>query len=209
MTVDLDSAAGRYRLHAMIACADVVIEASRPRALEQLGINATEILTTESPRVWASITGYGRGGEDRNRVAFGDDAAVAGGLVSWTDDMPVFTADAVADPASGVVAAAAILDALSTSQWRLVDNASRIAATGCSTSRWRTSPPTSPDRPCPRRPDRSHHARDARAVGRPASVSTIRVSETDHTANNALLPAGNCAGEDGVRRRVSARDGHR
>jgi hypothetical protein len=121
MTVDLDSAAGRYRLHAMIACADVVIEASRPRALEQLGINATEILTTESPRVWASITGYGRGGEDRNRVAFGDDAAVAGGLVSWTDDMPVFTADAVADPASGVVAAAAILDALSTSRHWLLD----------------------------------------------------------------------------------------
>ena len=39
-------------------------------------------------------------------VGFGDDAAVAGGLVAWDDAGPVFCADAVADPATGLVGAA-------------------------------------------------------------------------------------------------------
>ncbi|MGH9110731.1 MAG: CoA transferase [Acidimicrobiales bacterium] len=85
--------------------ADVVVEASRPRALRQLGIVAEEV----RPRVWLSITGYGRA---TDRVAFGDDAGVAGGLVARDDRGPVFLADAVADPLTGVAAAAAVIDAL-------------------------------------------------------------------------------------------------
>ncbi len=54
-------------------------------------------------------------------MGFGDDAAVAGGLVCWQDDRPVFCADAVADPVSGLVAAAACLDALATGGRWLVD----------------------------------------------------------------------------------------
>jgi hydroxymethylglutaryl-CoA lyase len=42
-----------------------------------------------------------------DRVAFGDDAAVGGGLVVWDADGPCFCADAVADPVAGLVAAAA------------------------------------------------------------------------------------------------------
>ena len=64
------------------------------------------------PQVWVSITGYGRTGEGANRVAFGDDAAAAGGLVVWTDDGPLFCADAVADPLTGLTAASACVDAL-------------------------------------------------------------------------------------------------
>lgn len=56
-----------------------------------------------------SITGYGRSGPAANRVAFGDDAAVAGGLVVWDEHGPCFCADAVADPAAGLAAAAGVL----------------------------------------------------------------------------------------------------
>jgi crotonobetainyl-CoA:carnitine CoA-transferase CaiB-like acyl-CoA transferase len=59
--------------------------------------------------VWVSITGYGRASD---RVAFGDDAAAAGGLVVWHEGAPLFCADAVADPVTGLTAAAACLDAL-------------------------------------------------------------------------------------------------
>ena len=52
-------------------------------------------------------------------MGFGDDAAVAGGLVCWDGGGPVFCADAVADPASGLVAAAAVLDALRWGRWLL------------------------------------------------------------------------------------------
>jgi hypothetical protein len=68
-------------LHALLRSADVVVEASRPRALAQLGIDAHELVAT-GPRVWLSITGYGRADAAAHRVAFGDDAAVAGGLVA-------------------------------------------------------------------------------------------------------------------------------
>ena len=68
-----------------------------------------------------SITGYGRSGEDANRVAFGDDAAAAGGLVTWTDDGPLFCADAVADPLTGLTAAGACVDALLSGGRRLLD----------------------------------------------------------------------------------------
>jgi hypothetical protein len=93
-------------LHELVRRADVVVEASRPRALARHGLVAAEI----RPRVWLSITGYGRAVD---RVAFGDDAAVAGGLVVRNDDGgPLFLADAVADPLTGVASAAAVVAAL-------------------------------------------------------------------------------------------------
>jgi crotonobetainyl-CoA:carnitine CoA-transferase CaiB-like acyl-CoA transferase len=79
--------------------------------------------------VWVSITGHGRTGPARDRVGFGDDAAVAGGLVCRQDGRPVFCADAIADPTSGMVAAAAVLDALATGgRWLLDVAMSGVAA---------------------------------------------------------------------------------
>ena len=89
-----------------------MIEASRPRALAQFGIDARDVVREGGPQVWISITGHGRAGAAANRVAFGDDAAVAGGLVAWAGGTPVFCADAVADPLTGLSAANACLDTL-------------------------------------------------------------------------------------------------
>ena len=82
---------------------DVVIESSRPRALEQLGLDAATVMTGERACVWIRITGHGR--DQPNRVALGDDAAVAGGLVAVDADGPVFVGDAIADPLTGALAA--------------------------------------------------------------------------------------------------------
>jgi hypothetical protein len=92
----------------LIARADVVVESSRPRALEQLGIGPT-------PRqLWVSITGYGRSGPWRQWSALGDDAAAAGGLVvrRHPDGPPMFCGDAAADPVTGLHAAVAALAAI-------------------------------------------------------------------------------------------------
>jgi crotonobetainyl-CoA:carnitine CoA-transferase CaiB-like acyl-CoA transferase len=79
--------------------------------------------------VWLSITGYGRDASVRERVAFGDDAAVAGGLVADAGDGPCFVADAVADPLTGVVSAGAVRDALHAGTRVLLDVAlARVAA---------------------------------------------------------------------------------
>ena len=117
------------RLRELLATADVVVEASRPRALEQLGIFADDVLT-EGPAVWLSITGYGRAAPMRDWVAFGDDAAVAGGLVVWDAAGPCFCADAVADPLTGLTAAVAVLDALWGQERVLLDVALAHVAAG-------------------------------------------------------------------------------
>jgi crotonobetainyl-CoA:carnitine CoA-transferase CaiB-like acyl-CoA transferase len=116
VVLDFGDREGRRLLRGLVGRADVVIEASRPRALAQLGIDVTAAGDDEragGPQVWISITGHGRSAAaDRDRVAFGDDAAAGGGLVVWEGDAPRFCADAAADPLSGLRAARACLDAL-------------------------------------------------------------------------------------------------
>jgi crotonobetainyl-CoA:carnitine CoA-transferase CaiB-like acyl-CoA transferase len=109
--------------------ADAVIEASRPRALHQLGIAAEEVVAATGA-TWVSITGYGRDDAEPGRVAFGDDAAVAGALVAWDHaGEPVFCGDAIADPLTGLQAANAARAAMDDGGGRLLDVAmARVAA---------------------------------------------------------------------------------
>ena len=109
---DFRSATDRRLLRELLAHADVVISGSRPRALAQLGLDPELVVRSQRPRVWLSITGYGSEGRSGGRVAFGDDAAVAGGLVARDDQGPCFCADAIADPLTGLAAAVAVLNAL-------------------------------------------------------------------------------------------------
>jgi CoA-transferase family III len=118
---DFASASGRADLRALLGRADVVVEGSRARALRQLGIDADDLLAgADGPRVWLSITGHGRASD---RVAFGDDAAAAGGLVAADGDGLCFVADAVADPLTGVAAAVAVDAALAAGGRWLIDAA--------------------------------------------------------------------------------------
>jgi CoA-transferase family III len=111
VALDFNDPTERALLGRLVHTADVVIEASRPRALEQLGIVAADMVAS-GPRLWLSITAYGRQGVSGNRVGFGDDAAAAGGLVAWSDEEPAFCSDAIADPLTGLTAAAGGLQAL-------------------------------------------------------------------------------------------------
>jgi CoA-transferase family III len=95
-------------LRPLLEVADVVIEGSRPAALTRRGLGPHQVRARPG-RIWLRVTGYGTEGERASRVAFGDDAAVAGGLVG---DGPVFVGDAIADPLTGMTAAQAVLDAL-------------------------------------------------------------------------------------------------
>lgn len=129
VALDLRSRNGVRILHALVRHADVVIEASRPRALAQFGLDGRDLVRRGGPQVWISITGYGRSGEAANRVAFGDDAAAAGGLVVWRDEIPLFCADAVADPLTGLTAADACVRALAEGgRWFLDVSMSAVSA---------------------------------------------------------------------------------
>jgi len=99
-----------------------VITSARPRAIEQLDLDL-ERRAMEDGLVWVAITGYGMHSTWRDRVAFGDDAAVAGGLAvaAGGTDAPVFVGDAPADPLAGLTAASAASDALQRGYGGVVD----------------------------------------------------------------------------------------
>ncbi len=97
-------------LRELLAMADVVIESSRPAGLRRRGLGPAAMAREGS--VWLTITGYGADGDRADQVAFGDDAAVAGGLVATSDRGPVFCGDAIADPLTGLHAALAVVEAL-------------------------------------------------------------------------------------------------
>jgi len=92
-------------LFQLLAAADVVLEGSRPAALARRGLGPRDVAGRPG-RVWLQITAHGA---DSGYPGFGDDAAVAGGLVGRG---PVFCADAIADPLTGIEAAVAVVDSL-------------------------------------------------------------------------------------------------
>lgn len=106
--VDLGSEEGRALLTRLLRRADIVIEAARPRALLQLGIDAEEIIDGRPGLVWLTITGHGVSGAAAEWVGFGDDCGVAGGLSSALGQAAGaagFVGDAIADPLTGIIAA--------------------------------------------------------------------------------------------------------
>ncbi len=110
VALDLSAALGKAQLRQLIAKADIVIEASRPRALRQMGIHAETLIDENPGLTWVSLTGYGRGEPQENWIAYGDDAGVAAGL-TWlmrqTTGQYLFVGDAIADPLTGLHAALA------------------------------------------------------------------------------------------------------
>lgn len=126
VAVDFTLPRGRALVAELIGSADFVIEASRPRAFAQLGLSHDQ-LDLRAGAVWVSITGHGRGRPDL--VAFGDDAAAAGGLLARSRSGPAFCADAIADPLTGVIAALAALASRASGGGHLLDVAmSEVAA---------------------------------------------------------------------------------
>lgn len=119
VALDLASPEGREALRRLVVQADLVLEASRPRALRQLGIDAEEVVASGTN--WLSITAYGRTGPWSNRVGFGDDVAAAAGLVVRDEGAVLPCADAAADPLTGVHAAAFAAAALRGERAYLLD----------------------------------------------------------------------------------------
>ncbi|NUP29264.1 MAG: CoA transferase [Nocardia sp.] len=127
-SVVLDPGAPRQRraLSELVASADIVIEASRPRALAGFGLDAAAFAAAGG--TWISITAHGR---SSNRIGFGDDIAATAGLVARSRGVPVFVGDAIADPLTGLTAAVLAMSAPADGSGRLWDIAmsSVVAAT--------------------------------------------------------------------------------
>jgi hypothetical protein len=129
VTIDPTDPADREALLRLVSRADLVLEASRPRALAAWGLDADAAVGAGTS--WLSITA---GGRDSDRVGFGDDIAAGAGLLVIDDGTLLPCGDALADPLTGVVAARHAAEALLSPQARLVDvsmhDVCRVAAAG-------------------------------------------------------------------------------
>jgi crotonobetainyl-CoA:carnitine CoA-transferase CaiB-like acyl-CoA transferase len=104
-----------HEIRRWVERADVVVTSARPRAIEQLDLGIEQEVHNRG-LIWVAITGYGFFGRWSDRVAFGDDASVSGGLAIYAGgpDAPVFVGDAPADPLAGLqgaITASALLRA--------------------------------------------------------------------------------------------------
>jgi crotonobetainyl-CoA:carnitine CoA-transferase CaiB-like acyl-CoA transferase len=126
VALDFNDPTQRGELHRLVDEADVVVSAARMRALQQLGLDPFEATERRPGLTWVGISAYGLTGAGSNRIGYGDDTAVAGGLVN-REPTPTFVGDAVADPITGIYAAVAAL-AVSASGGGVVDVALRDVA---------------------------------------------------------------------------------
>ncbi|MCZ4314801.1 CoA transferase [Comamonadaceae bacterium G21597-S1] len=111
LALDFQDTRDLAALRRLVAQADMVIEASRPRAFAQLGLAASDCMRSNPRLTWVGITAYGREGERANWVGFGDDVAAAAGLVECDSaGAPCFVGDAIADPLTGIAAAIAAME---------------------------------------------------------------------------------------------------
>lgn len=109
------------KLKALLDKADVVIEASRPRALRQLGITAEDYVAQKPGKIWARLTAYGQA---ENRIGFGDDIGISAGLASvmrMAHGESCFVGDAIADPVNGLHLAVAIQASLAQGGGAVID----------------------------------------------------------------------------------------
>jgi hypothetical protein len=133
-------------LRALLGAADVVIEGSRPARLARRGLGPDDVAPRDG-RVWVRITGHGTGAQHADWVAFGDDAAVSGGLVGTGDGGPVFCADAIADPLTGLHAGLAVAESLGRGGGELIEmSMAAVAAT------YAALPLAEPESGCPAPP---------------------------------------------------------
>ena len=149
ITLNLKNERGRDLLFRMVRKADVLLENFAPGVMDRLGVGWS-VLHELNPRlVYASGTGYGLSGPDRDNLAMDLTVQAMGGLISVTglpDQAPLKAGPAVVDFLSGIHLYAATVTALfereRTGVGRLVEVAMQEAAYATLTSQleayWQT-----------------------------------------------------------------------
>jgi crotonobetainyl-CoA:carnitine CoA-transferase CaiB-like acyl-CoA transferase len=141
VTLNLKHERGRALLFRMAEKGDVVLENFAPGVMDRLGVGWS-VLHEINPRlIYASGSGYGLSGPDRDNLAMDLTIQAVSGLISTTgfaDGPPVKAGPAVVDFLSGIHLYAAVVTALfereQTGQGRLVEVAMQEAAYATLTS---------------------------------------------------------------------------
>ncbi|PYR80482.1 MAG: CoA transferase [Acidobacteria bacterium] len=139
VVLDLKTAAGVDAVKALVRTADIVVENYRPGTLEKLGLGYAALSAINPRLIYASISGYGQTGPDRNKGGFDLVAQGVSGIMSVTgepDGAPVKSGIPLTDLGAGMFATIGILAALEhrhkTGQGQQVDTSLLDAGVGLS-----------------------------------------------------------------------------
>ena len=141
ITLNLKHERGRALLFEMARRADVLLENFSPGTMDRLGVGWAELSRVNPRLIYASGSGYGLSGPDRDNLAMDLTIQAVSGLISTTgfpDGPPVKAGPAVVDFLSGIHLYAAVTTALfergRTGKGRLVEVAMQEAAYATLTS---------------------------------------------------------------------------
>ena len=115
ITLNLKDSRGQDLLKRMVAKADVLLENFAPGVMDRLGVGWPVLSEINPSLIYASGTGYGLDGPDRDNLAMDLTVQAASGVMSITgfpDGPPVKAGPAVVDFMSGVHLYAAVVTAL-------------------------------------------------------------------------------------------------
>jgi crotonobetainyl-CoA:carnitine CoA-transferase CaiB-like acyl-CoA transferase len=115
VTLNLKSEAGKDLLRQMVARADVLLENFSPGTMDGLGVGYDALRPINPRLIYASGTGFGISGPDRDNLAMDFTIQAASGIMSVTGDPegpPMKTGPAMVDFMGGIHLYAAVVTAL-------------------------------------------------------------------------------------------------
>lgn len=115
LTLNLKSERGKKIFWQLVACSDVLVENFRPGVMKRLGFDYEKISRVNPRMIYASISGFGNTGPDKEKGAYDMVIQGYGGIMSITGypgGDPVRVGYSIADLAAGIYGALAITGAL-------------------------------------------------------------------------------------------------
>ncbi len=142
VVLDLQTDEGKAQMERLLATADVFVTNVRPDALERLGLGHEQVMARYPRLVYASLTGYGLEGPERNRAGYDIGAFWARSGLAHTlvppDELPPSLRSGMGDHTTGVALLSGVLAKLlereRTGQGGLV--ATSLMRTGMYTLGW-------------------------------------------------------------------------
>ena len=115
VTLNLKAERGKDLLRRMVSRADVLLENFAPGTMDRLGVGAEELLAANPRLIYASGSGFGLSGPDRDRLAMDITVQASAGVMSITgmpDGPPIRSGPALADFLGGTHLYGAVMTAL-------------------------------------------------------------------------------------------------
>jgi len=115
IVLDLKNRSDIQKFLTIIKSMDVLVENFRPGKMEKMGLDYEKLKQVNTQLIYASISGFGQSGPDKNKPGYDIIGQAVGGMMGitgWPDGPPTRTGTAIADILAALFCAIGILGAL-------------------------------------------------------------------------------------------------